>query len=160
MYRAYARTLVLDWIESARNLPEEARLPDVAAVRLMALVRHAPFLLKGAGSTFADRFLRLIARETAQMAHEPGRIEQALALAYAVTAFESSPAFRNHAYERLEAAIAEHILPDGGHVSRNPAILLQLLLDLVPLRSAIIAAREPLPQRLSAGVIAERVAVR
>lgn len=152
MYRAYARTLVLDWIESARNLPEEARLPDVAAVRLMALVRHAPFLLKGAGSTFADRFLRLIARETAQMAHEPGRIEQALALAYAVTAFESSPAFRNHAYERLEAAIAEHILPDGGHVSRNPAILLQLLLDLVPLRSAIIAAREPLPQRLSAGI--------
>ena len=152
MYRAYARTLVLDWMESARNLPEEARIPEVAAVRLMALVRHAPFLLKGAGSTFADRFLRLAARETAQMAHEPARIEQALALAYAVTAFESSPAFRNHAYERLEAAIAEHILPDGGHVSRNPAILLQLLLDLVPLRSAIIAAREPLPQRLSAGI--------
>jgi len=152
MYRAYARTLVLDWMESARSLPDEARIPDVAAVRLMALVRHAPFLLKGSGATFEDRFLRLIARETAQMAHEPGRIEQALALAYAVTAFESSPAFRNHAYERLEAAIAEHILPDGGHVSRNPAILLQLLLDLVPLRSAIIAAREPLPQRLSAGI--------
>lgn len=152
MYRAYARTLVLDWMTSARSLPQEARLPDVAAVRLMALVRHAPFLLKGAGSTFEDRFLRLIARETSQMAHEPGRIEQALALAYAVTAFESSAASRNHAYERLEAAIAEHILPDGGHASRNPAILLQLLLDLVPLRSAIIAAREPLPQRLSAGI--------
>lgn len=152
MYRAYARTLVLDWMASARSLPEEARIPDVAAVRLMALVRHAPFLLKGSGSTFEDRFLRLIARETAQMAHEPGRIEQALALAYAVTAFESSPTFRSHAYERLEAAIAEHILPDGGHVSRNPAILLQLLLDLVPLRSAIIAGREPLPQRLNAGI--------
>jgi uncharacterized heparinase superfamily protein len=63
MYRAYARTLVLDWMESARNLPEEARIPEVAAVRLMALVRHAPFLLKGAGSTFADRFLRLVARD-------------------------------------------------------------------------------------------------
>ena len=49
-------------------------------------------------------------------------------------------------------AIAEQILPDGGHASRNPATLLKLLLDLVPLRSAIIAAREPLPQRLNAGL--------
>ncbi len=152
MHRAYARTLVLDWMTQARNLPQEAKLADVAAVRLMALVRHAPFLLKGAGTAFEDRFLRLVARETAQMAHEPGRIEQALALAYAVTAFESSATFRAHAYERLETAIAEQILADGGHVSRNPAILLKLLLDLVPLRSAIIAAREPLPQRLHAGL--------
>lgn len=152
MHRAFARTLVLDWMGETRNLPKEARLPDVAAVRLMALVRHAPFLLKNAGSLFEDKFLRLIARETAQLAHEPGQIEQALALAYAVTAFESSTTFRNHAYERLETAIAQHILPDGGHVSRNPATLLKLLLDLVPLRSAIIAAREPLPQRLHAGL--------
>jgi len=152
MHRAYARTLVLDWVNEARNLPKEAKHPDVAAVRLMALVRHAPFLLKGASSSFEDKFLRLIARETTQMAHEPGRIEEALALAYAVTAFESSATFRSHAYERLETAIAEQILPDGGHVSRNPATLLKLLLDLVPLRSAIIAAREPLPQRLNAGL--------
>jgi len=152
MHRAFARTLILDWLAASRSLPQEARRPDVAAVRLMALVRHAPFLLRGAGTTFEDKFLRLVARETAQMAHEPGRIEQALALAYAVTAFESSLAFRAEAYERLELAIAEQILPDGGHVSRNPATLLNLLLDLVPLRSAIIAAREPLPQRLSAGI--------
>lgn len=152
MHRAYARTLVLDWMVEARNHPKEAKQPDVAAVRLMALVRHAPFLLKGGGAFFEERFLRLIARETTQMAHEPGRIEQALALAYAVTAFESSATFRSHAYERLETAIAEQILPDGGHVSRNPATLLKLLLDLVPLRSAIIAGREPLPQRLHAGL--------
>jgi uncharacterized heparinase superfamily protein len=152
MHRAFARSLVLDWMAAGRKLPEQARLPDVAAVRLMALTRHAPFLLKGAGATFEDRFLRLIARETAQLAHEPGRIEQALALAYAVTAFESSSAFRNHAYDRLETAIADNILPDGGHASRNPATLLSLLLDLVPLRSAIVAAREPLPQRLNAGI--------
>jgi uncharacterized heparinase superfamily protein len=152
MHRAYARTLVLDWMATAGKVPKEAKLIDVAAIRLMALVRHAPFLLKGSSAHFEDRFLRLIARETAQMAHEPGRIEQALALAYAVTAFESSATFRAHAYERLEAAIAEQILPDGGHASRNPATLLKLLLDLVPLRSAIIAAREPLPQRFNAGL--------
>src|SRR6476469_1853507 len=73
MHRAYARTLVLDWMACARSLPKEAKLSDVAAVRLMALVRHAPFLLKGAAATFEDKFVRLIARETAQMAHGPGR---------------------------------------------------------------------------------------
>src|SRR4029079_11583868 len=80
LHRAYARTLVLDWMSETRTLPKEAKLPDVAAVRLMAWVRHAPLRLKGAGVTFEDKCLRLIAREPAQMAHEPGRIEQALAL--------------------------------------------------------------------------------
>ena len=122
MHRAYARTLVLDWMAAGAQLArrsEPARCRGGAADGAGA---PCAFPAQGCGAFFEDKFLRLIARETSQIAHEPGRIEQALALAYAVTAFESSAAFRSHAYERLEAAIAEQILPDGGHVSRNPAI--------------------------------------
>src|SRR5262245_18269129 len=67
MYRDCARTLVLACMTESRTLPSEAKLPDVAGVRLMALVRHAPFLLKGAAASFEEKFLLLIARETAQM---------------------------------------------------------------------------------------------
>ena len=33
------------------------------------------------------------------------------------------------------------ILPDGGHVSRNPGVLVDLLLDLLPLRQAYRGAQ-------------------
>ena len=37
------------------------------------------------------------------------------------------------------------MLPDGGHVSRNPGVLVELLLDLLPLRQAFAARNVPPP---------------
>ena len=39
----------------------------------------------------------------------------------------------------LAEELARQILPDGGHVSRNPQMLIDLLLDLLPLRQAYAA---------------------
>jgi uncharacterized heparinase superfamily protein len=41
--------------------------------------------------------------------------------------------------DRLDAELAVQVLPDGGHVSRNPAALVDTLVDLLPLRQALIA---------------------
>ena len=38
--------------------------------------------------------------------------------------------------KQLVAEIERQILPDGGHISRNPGALIELLLDLLPLRQA------------------------
>jgi uncharacterized heparinase superfamily protein len=44
------------------------------------------------------------------------------------------------------------ILPDGGHVSRNPQALLEVLLAVIPIRDAMMAKREAVPQALSATI--------
>ena len=41
------------------------------------------------------------------------------------------------------------MLPDGGHASRNPGALIELLLDLLPLRQAFAARNVPPPPALN-----------
>ena len=41
------------------------------------------------------------------------------------------------------------VLPDGGHISRNPGALIELLLDLLPLRQAFAARNVPPPAALN-----------
>ena len=41
------------------------------------------------------------------------------------------------------------ILPDGGHISRNPDALVELLLDLLPLRQCFVARDRPPPKELT-----------
>ena len=42
----------------------------------------------------------------------------------------------------LAAELERQILPDGGHISRNPWVLVELLLDLLPLRRCFARARQ------------------
>src|SRR4029079_16286225 len=51
------------------------------------------------------------------------------------------------ATKRLSEELARQILPDGGHVSRNPGALIELLVDLLQLRRAFTARNiaPPLP---------------
>jgi uncharacterized heparinase superfamily protein len=44
------------------------------------------------------------------------------------------------------------ILPDGGHISRNPRAGLELLLDLLPLRQTYVNLGHDLPQKLISGI--------
>ena len=41
------------------------------------------------------------------------------------------------------------ILPDGGHISRNPDALVELLLDLLPLRQCFVARDRAPPKELT-----------
>src|SRR5204862_5055907 len=50
--------------------------------------------------------------------------------------------------ERLGDELARQILPDGGHISRNPGALVELLADLLPLRQAFSARNIPPPSAL------------
>ena len=48
---------------------------------------------------------------------------------------------------RLVDELERQILPDGGHISRNPGALIELLLDLLPLRQAFAARNVPAAAR-------------
>src|SRR6202011_3656126 len=50
--------------------------------------------------------------------------------------------------KRLIDELERQILPDGGHISRNPAALIELLLDLLPLKQAFAARNVPPPPAL------------
>jgi uncharacterized heparinase superfamily protein len=154
MHRAFARTLIADW--TARRHPRIAHALPVRARRLKAAVLAAPLLLAGSAQSFRDPFFRMMSRDATVLSvtSPPGdeRLGAALALAYAATSLEGLEGLRAGAFERLEAALSAEILPDGGHLSRNPAALADLLIDLLPLRTTLGAAHQMLPRAFNGAI--------
>ena len=50
--------------------------------------------------------------------------------------------------ERLKGELERQILPDGGHTSRDPGAVIEILLDLLPLRQAFASRNIAPPQAL------------
>lgn len=150
--RVQARALIIDWIQIGRNHDHTARRLDVAARRLISWIRHGSFMLHNAPCVFRDKFLSSLARQTAALTHAMmfapparARLDAALAVLYATIALDGLERQRAQALRRVSRELELQILADGGHISRNPANVVEILLDLVPLGAALDEAGIPVP---------------
>lgn len=153
---ANARALVDEWIRLSGRAKPVAHSCQVASRRLIAWLCHSPLILDGADQTFDRRFLRSLARQTRMLARKAAsardgapRLAARIALAYAGLCLSGEPRLLKSAARALGEELDRQILPDGGHVSRNPATLVETLLDLLPLRQAYVARDVPPPQPLN-----------
>ncbi|MEM5470810.1 heparinase II/III family protein [Hoeflea sp. AS60] len=157
---ANARALVDDWIVvEGRELGGLAYEPDVLANRLIAWFSHSPIVLRGADHGFYRRFLKSIALQTRYLKHVsramPGdatRFKARIALAMASLCMPSSTGAVRAASRNLDSEINGQILPDGGHVSRNPMVLIDLLTNLLPLKQTYINLGQKPPRNMAAGM--------
>ncbi len=144
--RANARALVEDFMARRRERNLIARRPLVASRRLIALLSHSPLLLEGADHAFYERFVRHISRLTDRLTlmlagavEGQARLQCLIAVCFATISLDV-PDSRRRRYElALSDELDQQILPDGGHLSRNPRLLIELLLDLLPLRETFAA---------------------
>lgn len=153
--RAQARTLIAEWIARHGRKPDADWALPLVSARLLAWLRHAPFYLENAGEDFHRALLHSMGRQirtlTAHLARGGGpaeRLRGAIALASCVTCMAGLDKLRERAHDHLARELEAQILPDGGHVSRDPGILLDLLGDLVPLRDAFVARQVAPPAAL------------
>ena len=72
-----------------------------------------------------------------------------IALTYAALCMAGQARHMRGAVKQLMAEIDRQVLADGGHVSRNPGALIELLLDFLPLRQAFQARNLAPPQQLN-----------
>ena len=139
---ANARALVSDWIAShGRRIRGPAWDPETTAKRVIAWLQHSPVVLQGAELGFYRTFLRSLATQVRylrsvvrEMPQDEGRLRARVALAYAAMSLPAPSAALRGATRHLAAELDRQILPDGGHVSRNPMAVMELLADLLPLR--------------------------
>ncbi|MFM9940345.1 MAG: heparinase II/III family protein [Hyphomicrobiaceae bacterium] len=141
--RDRARRLVGDWLTSA---PEHvaatiAWRPDVAGRRTLAWLANANLLLEGAEPRFyrgvmqgLARTIRVLERARRRGGGTSHQITAMAGLTMACLALTDQEPRLAAAEKALLAELDRQILADGGHVSRNPALVLDLLLDLLPLR--------------------------
>lgn len=153
---AQARALIDDWIaEHGRRLREATYDLPIIASRIVAWLQHARFILQNSDHAFYRRFMTSLSRQVRFMRKalraQPDSIDtlQALiALAIASLALPTKERRRQRTARMLEAQLKRQILPDGGHVSRNPAHLPELLADLLPLSQCYLSASRAVPAEL------------
>ena len=73
------------------------------------------------------------------------RLQCALGLALAACALPQQGQILRRAIDLLDREMRRQILPDGGHASRNPAVLADLLADLLALEAVLKARQVALP---------------
>lgn len=154
--RANARALVDDFLTFAgRPRRSPAWEPQVAARRLLGWLSQSPVILDGADSAFYRRFMRGIGRTRAFLERRiecglagTDRLAAAVALAELDLCAEEAAKARSRGTRVLVEELDRQILGDGGHISRNPSVLIELLLDLLPLRQAYAARGMPVPAQL------------
>jgi uncharacterized heparinase superfamily protein len=149
--RANARALVDEWISLQGSWHAFAWRPDIVARRIIAWLTQATLILHDADDRFYRRFVRCLNRQTrflrATAAVAPdgvARLQAHIALTYAALCMNGQTRHLRRATNRLVAEIDRQVLPDGGHVSRNPGALIELLADLLPL-SQVFTARNVAP---------------
>lgn len=144
-----ARALVAEFLTIRKFAPSDPALePAVAARRLMSFFAQSPVLLDGAEPEFYDAFMQSLAQAARLLwrALATGKAEGAdrafcaIALAEFAVCADTGRKIAPQVSRLLSAELDRQILPDGGHVSRNPQVAVDLLLDLLPLRQ-VLAAR-------------------
>jgi uncharacterized heparinase superfamily protein len=153
--RANARSLVGDFLQRARREPAVARETHVVARRLVAFLSQSPLLLEGADHEFYGRFERAIGRAVRDLERDiprplrpERRLSAAVALCYAGLCCEGFDPVLRRGTRVLIRELDRQILPDGGHISRNPRLLIDLLLDLLPLRQTFASRGIEAPRSL------------
>jgi uncharacterized heparinase superfamily protein len=143
-----ARSLVDEFISTGNGDRRLARDTRVVARRLISFVSQSPMILEGADHAFYYRFLKAIGRSVRDLERDvrahalpDRRLLAAIALCYAGLCSEGLERSLGRATRLLARELDRQILADGGHASRNPRLLIELLFDLLPLRQ-MYASRE------------------
>jgi uncharacterized heparinase superfamily protein len=156
--RANARALVDDWISNPAHKRPVSRRADVLARRVISLLSQAPLVLGDTDGKFYRRYLRSLTREIRYLRYTMldipdgvPRLQVLIALCYASLCLANQARHIRIASRKLSDELQRQILPDGGHISRNPGALIELLIDLLPLRQTFAARNiAPPPALLNA----------
>ncbi len=129
--------------------------PAVTARRLISWISHAGLLLDGADSATYEMITSSLGRQLALLSSSwrdaPDSYPRLLALIALVLADMSIAGHERQlkgAEALLDAELGRQILADGGHVSRNPGVLVEIMLDLLPLSQCFVARSRKHPPHL------------
>jgi uncharacterized heparinase superfamily protein len=144
--RQVARELVEDWIDIHGRWNDIAWDHEVTSTRILAWLAQSPLVLQGSDHEFYNAFLKSLNRQVRYLRRivgdlppGVGRLKAAIALAAATLSMSGQKRYTRSSAKRLDEELNAQILPDGGHISRSPAVIIDILTDLLPLRQAFTA---------------------
>lgn len=157
--RRRARELVGRWLDRHQRWDSLAWRPDVIGRRVSSWLGHYGFFCASADDDFRERVLADLSIQSRHLARvlddaTPGadRIAAIKGLVLASVGLTGLDGLLQPALIRLDAALAEQVLVDGGHASRSPSVHLAALRDLIEIRQALRLARIGQPSSLTQAI--------
>ena len=154
--REQAKVLVNDFIAPKRWLPGLAWQPEIVGRRVISWLSNSVLVLDTGEPQAYETFLRALSSQlrylSASYRDAPDgvpRLVSLMALVYAGLCIAEQQAVVDRYTRPLCKELERQILPDGGHISRNPEALVELLLDLLPLKQCFVARDRPPPKELT-----------
>jgi uncharacterized heparinase superfamily protein len=142
-------------VRMGKPSPIPAWEPRVVARRTLAWLSQSPLILDGADRTFYRRFMHGLGRAQITLEHEikaglkgEPRLLAAITLSELALCAQGAVKLQRRSTKLLAEELERQILQDGGHISRNPQVLVDLLLILLPLRQVYAARNTPAPPQL------------
>jgi uncharacterized heparinase superfamily protein len=162
--RDTAGDLVQSWLHECSRWHGVAWRSDVLATRVFSWVaqfdeivrRDQDHTMRGAMLTSIVAQLRHLTRTANWEVAGAARLRALKGLIAGRVALGDSVARLAKALRTLEREVQVQILPDGGHVSRNPSLQLRVLQDLIDTRAVLRAAQIETPGALQLAI--ERMA--
>lgn len=133
--------------------------PQVTGRRLISWISHSSLLLEDADAETYEiiteslglQLVRLAANWRTSPSGYP-RLLSLLALLLAQLCISGHEGQVGETEKLFVQELERQILPDGGHVSRNPGILVELILDLLPLGQCFVARSRRTPSEFAAAL--------
>ncbi len=150
---------VRDWVTQNKGKKGIAWEPDVLGRRITSWICQVPMLLESASQSDYDLITDSLGAQLIDLSSrwreaDSGlpRLQALISLLQAMLCVYGHDGEVNTAQDALFDEIKKQILPDGGHISRNPAVLIELLLDLLPLRQCYVARQVNVPDQLHGAI--------
>lgn len=157
--KARALAFVLDWIGRNRVRVGVAWEPAVVGRRLISWISHATFLLEGIPPKNYDLIAESLGGQMVHLSAAWRNAPEGYPRLVALTALVLADlCVANHDRQLVDiealfaAEIERQILSDGGHISRNPGTLVELLLDLLPLGQCFAVRGRQTPKALARAI--------
>src|SRR4249919_1608279 len=134
--RSNARSLIDEWINVQGGGHSTGWRIDILSRRIICWLSQAPFVLQDADARFYRRFIRSLSRQARYLRQTLNesrdglpRLQAVVALTYAALCMQGQSGYLRANVHRLTEELRKQVLPDGGHASRNPGALSELLAD-------------------------------
>lgn len=157
--RDVARELAVDWVTRHHHASSVAWEPAVMARRMISWITHAGLLLEDADAKTFDIIAESLGYQLVKLSATwrmapvgAPRLLTLMAIVLADLSIAGHERQLRDAEAKLTAELSRQILGDGGHISRNPNLLVELMLDLLPLSQCFVARGLRPPAQLMSAI--------
>ncbi len=154
-----AQRLVFKWMDLVWQPGDIAYEPKVMAQRITSFLSNSSFVLRGVRKDKTRRYMQTLSQQVVELhskldATREGvpRLRSLNALVMAGLCLSRENELLDKTLPLLMIELAQQIFADGGHCSRNPSAILQILFEILPLKKCFTSRGKEVPVELNTAI--------